>query len=184
MLTALPSAAPRTLRRRLACAVALLWVCVVVAGFWKFEWQDRRPLDPALVATYFDTARTAPLAEAWLRTQPIGPGARATVVHVGAPACSCNRNAARHAAEIEGTYRARRVHFVDAHPEWVRAAPAALVFNAAGRLVYFGPYSEEADCGTSGGFVERALDALVAGRAAPTARPLGIGCLCITSTSA
>lgn len=66
----------------------------------------------------------------------------------------------------------------------MHAAPAALVFNGAGRLVYFGPYSEEADCGTSGGFVERALDALVAGRAAPVARPLGIGCLCITPTPA
>lgn len=116
-LTNLPAAPGATLRRRLAPVVALLWLGAVLVGFWRYEWQDRRPLDPALVATYFDAARTAPLAEAWLRAQPLGGGARATVVHVGAPACSCNRNATRHAVEIQGTYRTRHVNFVDAHPE-------------------------------------------------------------------
>ncbi len=61
---------------------------------------------------------------------------------------------------------------------WIEATPAALVFDADGRLVYFGPYSDSARCGTTGGLVERVLDRMLGGRA-PHLQPFyGGGCFC------
>jgi hypothetical protein len=61
---------------------------------------------------------------------------------------------------------------------WIEATPAALVFDAAGQLVYFGPYSDGARCGESGGLVERVLDRVLGGQA-PRPQPFyGGGCFC------
>ncbi len=38
------------------------------------------------------------------------------------------------------------------------------MFDAAGKLVYFGPYSDSARCGVAGGLVERVLDRMLADR--------------------
>jgi hypothetical protein len=61
---------------------------------------------------------------------------------------------------------------------WVTASPAALVFDATGALVYFGPYSDAARCGTSGGLVERVLDKVLAGHSPQLQRFIGGGCFC------
>lgn len=175
-----PQPPPSHLPRWLPAGVVLAWAVATAVAFWWFEGRDRHPLDPAEVLAYFDRAPVAARAEAWLRaTHPAG--ARATVVHVAAGECSCSRNAERHLAEIAARYRPRRVAFLRARPDWVAATPAALVFDANGHLVYFGPYSDEADCGTSGGFVERTLDALLDRTARAPVRPLGIGCFCLTT---
>jgi hypothetical protein len=61
---------------------------------------------------------------------------------------------------------------------WIEATPAALVFDAAEQLVYFGPYSDSARCGESGGLVERVLDRVLGGQA-PRPQPFyGGGCFC------
>jgi hypothetical protein len=165
-------------------AVVAVWAAGTCGAFWTLALKDRRPLDPAVVAAYFDAGRAAPAAEAWLRARaPLGPAA-ATVVHVAPEGCSCSPAVNRHLERIEAAYRKRHVAFLRARPDWVAAAPAALVFDAAGRLAYFGPYSDAADCGTSNGFVERALDALLAGRPPSPLRPLGVGCFCVAAARA
>ncbi|MBS0376679.1 MAG: hypothetical protein JSR73_19050 [Proteobacteria bacterium] len=171
-------AAHRRFRRVLPLVVGA-WALGVAFGFWSLLLKDRHPLDPDVVARYFDAARVAPEAEAWLRAQaPLGATA-ATVVHVAAPGCRCEGAAERHVATIAAAYRGRGVRFLRATPAFAAAGPAALVFDRGGRLVYFGPYSDEADCGTSGGFVERTLDNLSAARAAAVPKPLAIGCFCL-----
>jgi hypothetical protein len=159
------------------------WAIGVAAGFWSLLLRDRHPLDPAIVARYFDAARVAPEAESWLQAQSPAAGAGATVVHVAASGCRCEGAAERHFATIAATYRGRGVRFLRATPAFAAAGPAALVFDRGGRLVYFGPYSDEADCGTSGGFVERTLEGLLARRAGAAPKPLGLGCFCLPSTA-
>ena len=170
--------------RYLLPAVVAVWAAGTAGAFWALALKDRRPLDPDAVAAYFDAGRVAPAAEAWLRARTPPAAGAATVVHVLPAGCSCTPAAGRHVERIEAAYRGRHVAFARGRPDWVPAAPAALVFDAAGRLVYFGPYSDEADCGTRSGFVERALDALLAGRPASPPRPLGIGCFCLAATRA
>jgi hypothetical protein len=132
----------------------------------------------------------------------------ATVVHVYSADCPCNRFTQPHLARIISGYRHRGVGFVAAvhgpataaagslaspvglagiqqvelrggsDLAWIESTPAALVFDAAGRLVYFGPYSDSARCGESGGLVERVLDRMLGGQT-PRPQPFyGGGCFC------
>jgi len=61
---------------------------------------------------------------------------------------------------------------------WIEATPAALVFDAAGRLVCFGPYSDSARCGDSGGLVERVLERVLGGQTQQLQPFYGGGCFC------
>jgi hypothetical protein len=129
----------------------------------------------------------------------------ATVVHVYRAGCICNRFTHPHLARIVTRYRPAGVKFFAAvRPEaaggvaedmgpqglprialptgselsWIDATPAALVYDAQGKLVYFGPYSDSARCGESGGLVERVLDRVLRGHT-PHAQPFyGGGCFC------
>jgi hypothetical protein len=133
------------------------------------------------------------------------PPAVATVVHVYMAGCACNRFTHPHLARIVTRYRSAGVNFfaaerpaaaggvaVDTVPQglprialptgtelsWIEATPAALVYDAEGKLVYFGPYSDSARCGESGGLVERVLDRVLLGHT-PQPQPFyGGGCFC------
>ena len=112
-------------------------------------------------------------------------------MHLYTPGCTCDRAARAHLERIEAEYGTRGVRFAAvraggppqtvAPPDWVDAVPAALVFDAHGRLAYYGPYGDSADCTSDGAtrrLVEGALDAVLAGHA-PAPRPaLGVGCWC------
>jgi hypothetical protein len=187
------------------------WLLAMACGFWFFELRQMRPFETNR-SLLFDADTRARSAEAWLRgalpaAATPGAAAVATVVHVYTPGCACNRFTNPHLQKIVARYRPRGVRFValgvaqaDAAAGndvpmpmlaldrsqglgWVEASPAALVFDAAGRLVYYGPYSDGARCGEGTGLVERALDALARGQS-PQLRPFfGGGCFCTTGTS-
>jgi hypothetical protein len=164
------------------CATAVAgWLCGTAYAFWAFAPEPGRPfLSPAQAAT-FDAQHRAAVAEAWFRAQTPAATGAATVVAVHASGCDCNRTAADHVARIARDYANRNVavRHVVAHEAPVDAAPAALVFDARGRLVYYGPYDDAAWCGTGrDACVERARDAVRAGTP-PTLRPiLATGCFC------
>jgi len=169
---------------RLALVVALFWFAGTAYGFWAVDLRARRPLDPATVAAYYDRTRLAPIAERWFRFAirpdvPLRNGrGRATVVAVTHGDCDCNEKAARHLAAIARRYGATLADTRSAEVDWVAATPAALVFDADGRLLYVGPFSDEASCGSSGGYVERVLDDIAAHRTPATPTILGAGCFC------
>jgi len=175
---------PRKLPLWIPAVVAAAWCAGTAYAFWSLELEDRRPLDPATVKAYFDVSRAAPRAEAWFRANALPADGTAaapvTVVHVSRPGCACDRSAERHLAEIRARYAATPIAFRQARVDWVAATPAALVFDAGGRLVYFGPYSDDADCGRRRGFVEEVLDALGSGRRDVAPNVLGVGCYCVT----
>ncbi len=134
----------------------------------------------------------------------------ATVVHVYSADCPCNRFTQPHLQRIVSRYQSRGVAFVAAEPladeigrssdrgpvglqrvalpaggslSWIEATPAALIFDAAGRLVYFGPYSDSARCGDSGGLVERALDRILRGEVSQPQPFYGGGCFCAVESN-
>jgi hypothetical protein len=177
-------------RPRLAVVVVAGWLIGTAYAFWWYGLKDLRPFESARTVATFDALARANSAEAWFRTAFAGAPAVPTVVHLYVRDCSCNRAARAHLERIEADYAARGVRFaavaVDAPvrgvapPGWLDSVPAALVFDAHGRLAYYGPYGDSADC-TRGGtrrLVEGSLDALLAGRP-PAPRPeLGVGCWC------
>lgn len=184
-------------------AVMGLWLASTALGFWFFQLRDQRPFESE---ARFDASARAASAEQFYRSSGIAaagaPHAVATVVHVYKAGCACNRFTAPHLAKIMARYRQEGVRFVAATREqstadmrdfpglsefaipnradleWLDSTPAALIYDSAGTLVYFGPYSSAAWCGASGGLVERILDRLLAGQA-PRLQPFySNGCFC------
>lgn len=182
-----------------------LWLASAAAGFWYFQTRDARPFETDSMLE-FDSGTRAEAAESWYRAAilpRIGAApVTATVVHLYSEGCSCNRFTDRHLARIVARYRAQGVRFVAAtradgttrlqhsidlpqvtipgqrNLDWLDSTPAALVYDSSGKLVYFGPYSNAAWCGTSGGLVERSLDRLLAGQK-PRLQPFySSGCFC------
>lgn len=187
-----------------------LWMASAAIGFWFFQLRHQHPFESEAM-TVFDASARAASAESWYRSTLLAGAAdtahvTATVVHVYRAGCACNRFTEPHLAKIIARYRQEGVRFVVASREqstahgasigglpqltipdlreldWLDSTPAALVYDPAGKLVYFGPYSSAAWCGTSGGLVERMLDRLLAGQA-PRLQPFyGSGCFCPSRT--
>ncbi|MEO0422477.1 MAG: DUF6436 domain-containing protein [Pseudomonadota bacterium] len=113
----------------------------------------------------------------------------ATVLHIAAEDCRCSKRSKPHRQRIEAAYADQGVRFVSVSPDdpfsaalrqAVPAAPAAVVLDHTGRVLYAGPYSNDGMCLPRGGqgAVEASLQALLDGDAPPIFNPLGVGCLC------
>ena len=175
-------------RSAYAWAVVSVWLAGTAYAFWSFELKHQRSFETARTVL-FDSGSRARAAEAWFRTVGAsrsggGSGRVATVVHIYSADCPCNRFTQPHLERIVASYQHRGVNFVTVARgsidlAWIEATPAALVFDAAGRLVYFGPYSDSARCGESGGgLVERVLERVLGGQS-PQPQPFyGGGCFC------
>lgn len=192
------SAARGNVRRALKSKDTILWLVLatwlVGAAYavWFFELRYQRLFVSPAHATLFESGAEAPSAEDWFRRSLGGPNiqggmAGATVVHVYDANCPCNRFTEPHLAQIQAAYQQQHVKFVRVErsssagagsPRWIEATPAALVFDAQGKLVYFGPYSDRAACGTSNGLVERVLDQLLAGQRPHPQLVISGGCFC------
>lgn len=172
--------------RRFAWALVIAWLAGVMLAFWFLELRSLRPFEAGSPGKSFAFGR-APLAEAWLRQQSATPGVRATVVHLVQPGCRCNSYVSTHQSRMESAYATRGVRFLrhelapsqgDALIGWARTGPSALVFDASGRLAYYGPYSSTPMCGMGGGLVEEVLDGLLAGNAVALRPVSTLGCYC------
>lgn len=177
--------------------VVAVWLTGCAWAFWHFELRLQRPFETARAAL-FDSNLRQTAAENWFRAevQPktASPGMTvATVVHLYRAGCPCNRFTDPHLARIAARYRPRHVEFIAidargatahaARPAWFDATPAALVFDAGGHLVYYGPYSDGARCGEGAGLVERALDHLLDGHLPVPQSRFASGCFCGTSNT-
>jgi hypothetical protein len=182
--------APRATRR--AWTVVALWLAGTAAAFWYFTQQQLQPFETELPGQVFDATERARSAEQWLlASYGAAPReARATVVELPLAACRCSSLTAPHVARMRADYAPRGVRFLRAAPvqpgnpdplPWVRSGPAAMVFDSAGRLVYYGPYSAGASCGTTDGLVEKVLERLLAGNEVQLRPATTRGCYCASS---
>jgi hypothetical protein len=161
-------------------------------AFWWFEARYIRP---------FDTRETLLSgAELRLPAELAGPGP-IRVVHFWDPACPCNVGNQQHLAELLARFSGPDVSFhVVRKPgtsgrlpdslealrplanlagaERLPASPAIGIWDRAGRLAYFGPYSDGVICSSNNSFVEPILEALIAGRPVQATQTLAVGCFC------
>ncbi|ALP51907.1 hypothetical protein Tel_01455 [Candidatus Tenderia electrophaga] len=181
------------------------WLVFTAVAFWWFQLKDVRPFAPSSEnrAVFFRADALLQRLGSLVEDAPTG---RITVVHFWDPDCACSRFSDAHVAELIQAYGSRGVAFivvpraVAARDEARRRAvelfgapvtvaamddlampssPAAAVLDAAGRLVYFGPYSNGAVCGAGGdAFVEKALDKALAGDTAQVLNMAAVGCFC------
>ncbi|MEM9386058.1 MAG: DUF6436 domain-containing protein [Pseudomonadota bacterium] len=167
----------------LLVASALLWEVGPGSGtIWAFDSKEDRQ------AFVFD--RDAVARALATRAALLVPASyEATVLHIAAESCRCGARGKPHRQRIEAAFADRGVRFVTIAPdtpfsaalrEAVPAAPAAVVLDRTGRVLYAGSYSNDDMClpRRGEGAVERSLHALLDGETAPIFNPLGVGCLC------
>ncbi|TFF37875.1 DUF6436 domain-containing protein [Pseudomonas sp. RIT623] len=179
--------------KRLFTLLALL---LCAAALWRaydsFQSRYLRPFDNQ--ATFFDGSQLR------LPTELSGPGPL-RVVHFWDPACPCNVGNQQHLGELVAQFAPRGVRFyVVQKPashgqlpanltalqplaslpgsERLPATPAVAIWDHAGNLAYFGPYSEGAVCNSSNSFIEPILKALEQGRRVQASNTLALGCYC------
>jgi hypothetical protein len=183
----------------------IVWLAGSAAEFWFMEIRDWRSFGRADAA--FD-AVDATRVEQWFRSTPAavlpaGVSLKLTLVHLYDTDCRCNRFVEPHLKRLIEHYQPLGVRFIaaPAHANGVDAAtpfdlpairekrdvlaaagikssPAALIFDAHGRLVYYGPYSDSAWCGSTGTLVEPVLDAALFGFATVRQPRAARGCFC------
>ena len=189
-----------------AWLVLAVWLLGSIGTLWCYELRDWRPfsiradrlfeIDRAQTDLWFRLNMAAPANG----SRP----ATLTLVHLYNPDCRCDAYTQRHLQRLMDRYQSQGVRFVAAltpriamratlpHPLGIRTiasadrllaaggatAPAALIFDAAGRLIYYGPYSDSAWCGSEGGLVEPVLDRALAGQKPVDALPVIRGCFC------
>ncbi|MGE6993831.1 DUF6436 domain-containing protein [Pseudomonas sp. NPDC047961] len=177
----------------IAALVALLWGGAMLAAFWWFEARYLRPFETER-AELFSGDQLA-LPESLSGAGPV------RVVHFWDPACPCNAGNQQHLAELLQRFGGRGVSFYALQkpgsqgrlPDQLAglqaladvpgasslpASPAVGIWDASGRLIYIGPYSEGAVCSSDNSFIEPILEAVLAGRPVKATHSLAVGCFC------
>ena len=181
----------------LSWVLLIVWLGSSAATLWSMEVRDSRAddVDTAGVEAWYQSNYGTP-------SQTGGPF-KLTFVHLYNPDCRCNRLVDPNLKRLVERYQSRGVQFLAAPTHaldadaaaplhlptlsakrgtlaaaGVKSAPAALIFDVNGRLMYYGPYSDSAWCGSTGSLVESVLDRALSGLATlkrPRASP---GCSC------
>ncbi|MBU3055683.1 DUF6436 domain-containing protein [Pseudomonas indica] len=182
----------------LASLLAVVWLGAMLAAFWWYEARFIRPFSERTTLFAGDELR--------LPDELAGPGP-IRLVHFWDPACPCNVGNQQHLAELIEHYAPRGVAFYAVQKPGTRgrlpdvlaglrpiaqlpgadrlpASPAVGIWDAQGRLAYFGPYSEGATCTSSNSFIEPILEALAQGRSVDATHTLAVGCYCPWSDTA
>ncbi|NBA97878.1 DUF6436 domain-containing protein [Pseudomonas sp. R5(2019)] len=176
----------------LFCLCALL--CAY--GLWAaYQWFEGRYIRPFAEQTALFAGDILSLP-----THLAGPGP-IRLVHFWDPACPCNVGNQQHLAELIERFGPQGVAFHAVQkpgsqgrlPDTLQAlkplpdlpgagqipaSPAVAIWDRAGHLAYFGPYSEGATCNSSNSFIEPILRALSEDRPVNATHTLAVGCYC------
>lgn len=177
----------------IAALIALLWGGAMLAAFWWFEARYLRPFENQRTELFSGDTLALPTS-----LRGAGP---VRLVHFWDPACPCNAGNQQHLAELLQRFGNRGVSFFVLQKAGTRgrlpdqlsalqpltalpgsaqlpASPAVGIWDANGRLVYIGPYSEGAVCNSGNSFIEPVLEAVLAGRQVKATHSLAVGCFC------
>ena len=180
-----------TLKKTLIGLALLLWLGAMLTGLWWYKTRFIRP--------FSETTAIFSGQQLRLPNSIAGSGA-IRFVHFWDPACPCNVGNQQHLVEMLERY-ADDVEFYHLQKpgssgqlpkilsamrhlgglpgaEHLPASPAVAIWDRAGQLAYFGPYSEGAVCNSSNSFIEPVLDALINNRPVNAANTLAVGCFC------
>ena len=161
-----------TLKKTLIGLAIFLWLGAMLTGLWWYKTRFIRP--------FSETTAVFSGQQLRLPNSIAGSGA-IRFVHFWDPACPCNVGNQQHLAEMLERY-ADEVEFYHLQKPGssgqLPTSPAVAIWDRAGQLAYFGPYSEGAVCNSSNSFIEPVLDALINNRPVNAANTLAVGCFC------
>lgn len=183
---------PRHRKTLLNWLIAAICLAGLLSTYWWYEKRFIRPFSEQPQLFSGD--------HLMLPAQLAGPG-HIRLVHFWDPACPCNVGNQQHLAELITRFAPQGVDFYAVQkpgshgqlPDTLKsmqtlpslpgadqlpASPAVAIWDAQGKLAYFGPYSEGAVCTSGNSFIEPILDALVQGRHVQATHTLAVGCYC------
>ena len=176
----------------LVSLLVVLWAAAMAGAYWWYQLRYIRAFSEQ--TALFSGERLQ------LPADLAGPGP-IRLVHFWDPACPCNVGNQQHLAELMQHFGPRGVQFYAVQkpgssghlPQTLAglkaltalpgsaelpASPAVAIWDKQGRLAYFGPYSEGANCTSSNSFIEPILEALAADRPVSASNTLAVGCFC------
>jgi hypothetical protein len=181
-----------TRKTLLASLLILVWAAAMLVAYWWYEARYLRSFSEQTALFYGEQLR--------LPDELAGP-CPISLVHFWDPACPCNIGNQQHLADLTERFGSQNVRFYAVQKagsqgqlpstlsalqplsslpgsDQIPASPAVAVWDSAGQLAYFGPYSEGATCTSSNSFIEPILDALIASRPVNASNTLAMGCFC------
>ncbi len=162
-----------TRRHRLAMGLTVAWLATVALGFWWFSARFIVPFSETLVN--FDSAG---LQVAAPRVEQL------TVVAMIDQDCACSGFAEGHWQDLQQRHASVVFERAEAGNRWsflldmVPTSPAVAVWDAAGQLRYFGPFSGGAFCGSGDDYVAMALEAIATEEYFQWINQDAVGCFC------
>lgn len=96
---------------RFTIFLVLIWMAVVVSGFWWFQFKDLREFGSETEVVFFEGHKFDGQLAALVKT--VGSNTdRVTLVHFWDPDCSCNRFNEPHVKELIEKYAQQNIQFV------------------------------------------------------------------------
>lgn len=176
----------------LITSLIILWAAAMLTALWWYQARFIRSFNTESTAIFSGETLQLPASLA-------GQG-RIRLVHFWEPACPCNLGNQQHLSEMMVSFKDQVDFYHVQKPntqgqlppilsqmnhlagiqgsEQLPASPAVAIWDQAGNLAYFGPYSEGAVCNSSNSFIEPILNALIEGRSVAASNTLAIGCFC------
>jgi Domain of unknown function (DUF6436) len=185
----------RKTRNFLSTALFALWLALIAIAYWYAEVQWWRPFVADELAIFNgETLHELPPA--------LANSGKVIVIHFLDDDCPCTRFTRSHLDALQGKLNNTRqfvlrrnsgkapykpqasamavlpaAYALTLHP-YIPASPAVGIWDAHGRLAYFGPYTSGPVCGTGTSFVETALQVLKRGENPGLINTDATGCFC------
>ena len=191
----------------IASFVSVVWFFGMIFAFWFFQFKNLRQfsenpelgLNSKTILSNFNSSE--------IKNSIRKMNASAVVINFIDPECYCSKFTLQHVKKIQNKYSHDKIIFTDAYRDAgekgnfiaknnmesselysvirsiinlsdLPATPAVAVFDGEGNLAYFGPYSDDAFCGTSDGFLDNSIKKILAGQNYRDVNMLAYGCFC------
>ncbi len=119
----------------------------------------------------------------------IPPSKKVTLIHFVDDGCACSRFSKLHIKELKEQYK--QVEHISITPQdnhsstlltnpidWVISSPSVAVLSETGKLIYYGPYTDNAICGQGEDLLADKLLTLSSEAPPPWLNIFGYGCFC------
>lgn len=147
------------------------WLLIVVYCFWWFEYRHWQSFQSLAVTFNGEDIHH-------LRSHVEASG-NYTVMHFVDATCPCHDASLRHIQRLqEQVLDTQHVSITIHLASGIPATPSVAIWDEAGELAYFGPYSSGAICGEGTDFVTRVLVELRQKRNPRWINSIGVGCYC------
>ena len=162
------------------------WSFSTVYFFWKFQLKNIQSFLPEEMAgniNYFNEDEFSKSAENYYAKMVQNKNQYVVFSFIDSD-CPCSKFTEKHIIELKNKYGKNNIQFISVYKnkneffDKVPASPSVAVMDKSGRAVYFGPFSDQAACGSTAGFIEPVIENMIRGSESRQMNLLANGCFC------